>query len=91
MLEVWAVFRIFEHFPYAWYSVMNAVAQLAKGIILLHNSTHPHVAYRVQDQLNAMLNMTHPIALNTYVKTQHVSMKTQHVFERYLIVVNAMQ
>jgi hypothetical protein len=69
MVEVSAVFRMFESTStvHGIQLVLCAVVQLTEGIILLHNSAHPHMAYRVQDQLNAMLNLTHPVALYIYI------------------------
>jgi hypothetical protein len=32
----------------------KCLGKLTDGIILLHHSAHPHVAHRVQDQLNAV-------------------------------------
>ena len=65
IMEDWAAFRMLEHFPlHGIQLVLNSMGQVTEGIVQLHNSAHMHMAYRVQVQLNAMLNMTHPVALN---------------------------
>jgi hypothetical protein len=64
-MEDWAAFRMLEHLPlHGIQLVLNSMGQVTEGIVQLHNSAHMHMAYRVQVQLNAMLNMTHPVALN---------------------------
>lgn len=44
------------HFPlHGIQLALNYVTNLTDGIILLHNNAHPHVAQRVQDQVNIKL------------------------------------